>query len=67
MILNKINPIYLFATGFVLVIAGAFLKITNVPFSTPLLWWGLILKLYAIIRFVIIFNYSYNKNKSKTL
>ena len=65
MFLNKINPIYLFATGFVLVIIGAFLKIINIPFSTPLLAWGILLKLYAIIRFVIIFRHNYNKNKTK--
>ena len=65
MFLNKINPIYLFVAGFILVIIGAFLKILNVPFSTPLLAWGILLKLYAIIRFVILFNHNFNKRKEQ--
>mgnify|MGYP000433270183 CR=1 FL=1 len=65
MFLNKFNPIYLFVVGFILVIIGALLKILNFPFSTPVLAWGLLLKLYAIIRFVILFNRNYNKNKEK--
>ena len=65
MFLNKINPLYIFASGFLLVIIGALLKILNLPLSTPILFWGLLLKLYALIRFVLIFNNFYNNKKEK--
>lgn len=62
MFLNKINPVYLFITGFVLVIIGALLKIMHLPASSFFLFWGIALKVYAIIRFGVIFNHIF-KNK----
>lgn len=65
MFLNKINPIYLFITGFLFVIIGALLKIMHIPLSSVFLFWGLALKIYAIIRFGVFFNHSYNSKKKQ--
>jgi hypothetical protein len=66
MFLNKLNPIYLFVTGLVLVIIGALLKILHFPFSTVFLFWGIALKIYAIIRFGIFFSHSFKNRKEQS-
>ncbi len=62
MFLNKINPIHLFIAGFLFVIIGTLLKIMKIPFSSIFLFWGIALKVYAMIRFGIILNHRF-KNK----
>jgi hypothetical protein len=66
MFLNKINPIYLFVTGFVLVIIGALLKIMHIPFSTVFLFWGIALKIYAMIRFGVLLNHNFKSKREQS-
>jgi hypothetical protein len=63
MFLNKINPVYLFITGFILVIIGALFKILNFPISFFFLFWGIALKIYAIIRFGVLINHNFKSKR----
>jgi len=62
MMLNKINPYYIFIAGFIFVIIGALLKIMHIPLSSVFLFWGISLKIYALIRFSLLKKYN-SKNK----
>ena len=63
MLLNKISPIYVFIAGFTFLLTGALFKIMQIPFSTVFLFWGFVLKIYAMIRFCVIWNHSFTRSK----